>query len=387
MDSTTNLLPGKSISRQVSLRAVFRAIREHGGISRAELSRLTGFSKQTISEVVGELVSDGWLRDAGQTSGNIGRSATNYELNGERAHVFGCDLGGTKISLAIADLTGRVIAERTIPTSPLGGQDVVAQIAQLVADIATEGGIRLDSVRCGALGAPGAYDRGEDRLRLVSNIAGLEEFRIAAHFQQLLGIPVFVENDVTIAAKGEKWAGAGSTHDSFAFIAMGTGIGLGIVSDGRVVRGARGGAGEIASLPLGGNPFDSRNFASGTLESAISSAAIVQRYKASGGRDADTVAQIFERLTQNDAHAVAVVDEVARLLALAIVAVCAVVDPEVVITGGSIGSRHELVQRIEAMLPSCTPHPVPVLVSPLGSRAALVGAIGTALDSLHETLF
>src|SRR5215217_3770052 len=156
MDSKTNINPGKSISRQVSLRAVFHAVRENGGISRAELSRQTGFSKQTTSEVVGELVNDGWLRDAGQTSGNIGRTATNYELNGPRAHVFGCDLGGTKIILAIADLTGKVIAERTIPTSPLGGLAVIDQIVGLVNELAAESGIPRESVRCGALGAPGA---------------------------------------------------------------------------------------------------------------------------------------------------------------------------------------------------------------------------------------
>jgi hypothetical protein len=142
-----NLHAGKSISRQVSLRAVFRAVRERGEISRAELSRLTGLSKQTISEVVGELAADGWLREAGQTSGNIGRTATNYELNGDRAHVFGCDLGGTKIMLAIADLTGRVIAERTIPTSPAGGQAVVEQIAGLVTELTAESGIPQGSLR------------------------------------------------------------------------------------------------------------------------------------------------------------------------------------------------------------------------------------------------
>lgn len=387
MDSKIGINPGKSISRQVSLRAVFQAVRQHGGISRAELSRQTGFSKQTTSEVVGELVSDGWLRDAGQTSGNIGRTATNYELNGARAHVFGCDLGGTKIILAIADLNGKVIAERTVPTSRQGGQAVIDQIAGLVVDLAAESGISRESLRCGALGAPGAYDRSSDRLRLVSNIEGLETFNISAQFQQILGIPVSVENDVTIAAKGELWAGSGSKLDSFAFMAMGTGIGLGIVSEGRVVRGAHGGAGEIASLPLGGNPFDSRNFASGTLESAISSAAIVQRYKAHGGRDAETVAQIFECLTRNDPHAIAVIDEVARLAALAIVSVCAVVDPAVVITGGAIGARPELVDRIRAILPHCTPDPVPLVISQLGHRSAVVGAIGVALDSLHDALF
>jgi predicted NBD/HSP70 family sugar kinase len=387
MDKKTITFAAKSISRQMSVRAVLRAVREHGVISRAELSRQTGFSKQTTSDVVSELLHGGWLREAGHTSGNVGRTATNYELNGARAHVFGCDLGGTKINLAIADLNGRVIAERTEPTRHLGGLAVVDQIAGLVAELAAESAVAPESILCGALGAPGAYDRGKDRLRLVSNVDGLEDFGIASHFRKALGIPVFIENDVTIAAKGERWAGAGSGLDTFVFMAMGTGIGLGIVSDGKVVRGAHGGAGEIASLPLGGNPFDSRNFQSGALESVISSAAILQRYKASGGTGAETVAQIFERLTENDRHAIAVVDETARLLALAIVAVCAIIDPQAVITGGSIGSRAELIDRVSAILALCSPNPVRIQISPLGRRAALVGAVGTALDNLHETYF
>lgn len=369
------------------MREIFRSVRAHGEISRAELSRQTGFSKQTTSEVVGELLSDGWLLEAGQTSGNIGRAATNYMLNGARAHVFGCDLGGTKVSVAIADLTGKVVAEQTLPTSPAGGIAVVDQIVTMFGDMADKGGVQIGSVLYGALGAPGAYDRSQDRLRLVANIEGFEDFDIAARFRQLLGIPVFVENDVTMAAKGELWAGSGNSLASFAFMAFGTGIGLGIVSDGQVVRGARGGAGEIASLPIGGDPFDSRNFRSGTFENAISSAALVQRYKALGGREAETVEDIFDRLAENDPHALSVIDESARLLAMAIVTVCAIVDPEVIITGGSIGSRVELIDRIRAVLPSCTPNPVPLLISSLGSRAALVGAIGTALDNLHATLF
>jgi predicted NBD/HSP70 family sugar kinase len=221
----------------------------------------------------------------------------------------------------------------------------------------------------------------------VPNISGLEDIRIAAWFHQALGLPVVIENDVTVAAKGELWAGAGADFDTFVFMAMGTGIGLGIVSEGRLVRGARGGAGEIASLPIGGDPFDSRTFSSGALESAVSSAAIVQRYRAAGGSGAETVIDIFDRLNAGDPIAAAVIDEVARLVALAVVAVSAVIDPEAVITGGSIGSRPELVERLRAALKRCARHPVPIRVSALGPRAALAGAIGTALDALHETLF
>lgn len=386
MDKKLFTFSGQSLSRQVSLRTVFRTVIEEGAISRAELARRTGLSKQTVSEVVRELVEEGWLREIGQTRGNIGRSATNYELNSRRAYVLAGDLGGTKLALAVADLAGNIVAETSHPTDSRGGQHVIDQIGVSAMSLVREAGIPEGTVLCCAMGVPGAYDAQSDRLRLVSNITDLEDCRMALTLGTMLGMPVLIENDVTIAAKGELWQGKGQDLDSFAFMAMGTGIGLGIVSGKTVVRGARGGAGEIASLPIGGDPFDSRTFRSGTLESTVSSAAILQRYRDYGGLRAASVAEIFDRLSEGEEPAVAVINEVARTVALAIVAIRAVIDPEIVITGGSIGSRPELVERIRAILPSCTPEPVPLEISLLGGRAALIGAISTALDHARATI-
>ncbi len=378
---------GKSLSRQVSLRTVLRMVRDHGTISRAELARQTGLSKQTVSEVVGELIASDWLCEAGQTSGTPGRTATNYRLNGGRAHVFGCDLGGTKIRLALADLRGNILLERSVPTPPEGGEAVLDRIVTLLRDLLAEAAIDPQSLRAGAVGVPGAYDRAADRLRLVSNISGLEAIHPAQFFQDRLGIPVAVENDVSVAAMGELDLGEVPRDGTFAFLAIGTGIGLGIVSEGRILRGARGGAGEIASLPIGGNPFDARNFASGTLESALSSAALLHQYRALGGEGAASISDMFDRLEQGDATASRVLDEAARLIALAIVAVTAIVDPEIVVTGGAIGARPELIDRVRAALPGCTPNPVPLRISTLGARAGVAGAVVMAVEKLHEDLF
>jgi predicted NBD/HSP70 family sugar kinase len=185
---------------------------------------------------------------------------------------------------------------------------------------------------------------------------------------------------------GEQWQGNHRSVRTFAFIAVGTGIGMGLVADGRLIRGARGGAGEIAYLPIGGDPFDSRNHLVGTLEMATGSAAIVQRYVGLGGALGATVRDIFDHLERDEA-ARTTVDEVARTLAAAIVAIHSVIDPELIILGGSIGARPELKAALERHLARCMADPVPLEISSLGSRAALVGAIGTALTHLHRSLF
>src|SRR5690606_25843157 len=95
---------------------------------------------------------------------------------------------------------------------------------------------------------------------------------------------------------GERWLGRARGVDTFAYIALGTGLGMGIVSDGGIIRGAHGGAGEIANLPLGGDPLDPANRLHGTLETAIGSAGIVARYVAAGGDPGTSVRDLFARL-------------------------------------------------------------------------------------------
>lgn len=379
--------PTHSHSRRGSLRTVLREVVRAGAISRAELSRRTGLSKQTTSDIVRDLLEEGWLREVGQERGTIGRSATNYELDGTRFYVWGGDLGGTSLRIAIADLTGEVVAEKREPTAPEGGEAVVAQIAGMVRALADSRDIPFERIACGAIGIPGAYDRQNRRLALASNVAGLDGTDPEEVLGNALGMTVFVENDVTLGANGELARGSARPSGTFAFLAMGTGIGLGLVSGGTVVRGAHGAAGEVAWLPLGGDPFDSRNFHAGTLETAISSAAIIDRYRAYGGPADATMIALFDAYNAGEAAAARVLDEVARTLAVVIVAIRAFLDPEAVVFGGSIGVRPELLELVRAQLARCMPDPIPVEASRLGGKAAEVGAIAMAIGHVHDILF
>ena len=119
---------------------------------------------------------------------------------------------------------------------------------------------------------------------------------------------------------------------------------------------------------------------------AIGSAAIAERYAALGGAEGRTVREIFDRLGQDEAARVTI-DEVARVIATAVLAVHSVIDPEIVVMGGSIGVRPELTERIAAHLAHCMPQPARIEISALGSRATLIGAIGSAIDLVHRALF
>ncbi|QOC92156.1 ROK family protein [Micromonospora craniellae] len=292
-------------------------------------------------------------------------------------YVGGVDLGGTKLRAALADLTGHIVAEDVLATDPRGGLAVAAQIDTLLRDLAVRGGIDWSQVHASAVGLPGAPHPQTGAVDLSPNVSELGALDVRAELTRLLGHPVLLDNDVNVAAVGEWWLGSGRTHRDFVFVAIGTGVGMGIVLDGELVRGARGAAGEISYLPLGTDPFDPANQVRGALEEAVAGAALAARYRAASGRQA-SVPDVFDRAAAGDAGARSAIDEEARFIALAVVAVTAVLDPEAVVLGGGIGSRTELVEPVRRWVAALSAHTPVIKTSQLGDRAGLLGAVAIA---------
>jgi len=378
--------PSSPVARQQSVRLVVERLLRDRSVSRAEIARSTGLSKQTISEVMRDLERDGWVHEDGQIQGSVGRSAVTYALRPDAAFVLGIDLGGTKLHVALADLHGEIVAESIEPTSCDGGAAVVAQIDRMKDALLQRASVSAQRLRGGVMGSPGMVDPASGSIVIAPNIPGLDSLDVRAALRERLGIDIAIENDVNLAAIGEHWRGNSRKARSFAFIAVGTGIGMGIFSDGYLVRGARGAAGEIAYLPLGGDPYDARGLRYGTLETAIGSVGIIERYVGLGGSPGSTVRDVFDRLAVEEAARVTI-DEVSRILTTAILAVHSILDSEIIILGGSIGARPELKLRIDEHLGRCMREPVRIELSELGNRATLIGAIGSALDLVHRSLF
>ncbi|MBL6279779.1 ROK family protein [Micromonospora fiedleri] len=292
-------------------------------------------------------------------------------------YVTGVDLGGTKVLAALADLTGHIVAEDVLATDPRGGTAVAAQIDTLLRGLARRGGVDWSQVRATAVGLPGAPDPETGTVGLSPNVSELGAFDVRTELTRRLGHPVVLDNDVNMAAAGERWLGSGRTHRHFVFVAVGTGIGMGIVLDGELVRGARGAAGEISYLPLGTDPFDPANQIRGALEEAVAGSALAARYRTATGEQVG-VPVIFDRAAAGDQAARAAIDEEARLIALAAVAVTAVLDPEAVVLGGGIGARVELVEPVRRWVAALSADVPLIKTSQLGDRAGVLGAIAVA---------
>jgi predicted NBD/HSP70 family sugar kinase len=302
----------------------------------------------------------------------------------ETDYCFAADLGGTKLAAAMADARGRIVAELSEPTDVRSGAYVAEQIAACAGKLARTVGIEVTRTRHVMVGVPGAVDPRTGRVSLTPNIPGLQDFDVLGYLRDRFGPDVAIENDVNLAMFGEQALGCASGCHNAAFLALGTGVGLGLLIDDKLFRGARGAAGEIAYLPITYDPTSQTPSTPSAFELEVGSPAIVDRYRRQGGTTAVTVREIFSLLEEGDEVAASVLDTTARLVALAVATLQSLLDLELFVFGGSIGVRPELYERVRKALPALFSRPITIAPSQLGDRAGLIGAVCAAARGLRQ---
>ncbi|MBB3310407.1 putative NBD/HSP70 family sugar kinase [Rhizobium sp. BK196] len=373
--------------RQISVRAVMDVLLHTGPTSRAELSKITGLSKQTMSEVIRTLEEAGWVREKGVTTGRIGRSAITYEVNGTAGYAVAIDMGATTTRIVLGNIVGRIVNEIEYPSDHRGGYHQLEQIEAALGRILAESGVARDYVLVASIATPGVVEPTTGALSMAPNLVDLAGIDIVRTLRERLGCPVVLENDVNAAVIGESWQGRAVEIDTLAFISLGTGIGLGVLQGGKLMRGASGAAGEISYLPFGADPYAEDSLERGALECAIAAQGISDFYHRSGGIKDTSVRDILRLAEKEDPIAANVIRKVADIAALLIVSVNAIVDPTIVVLGGSIGSHPLMVERIREGIAKASRRNIKVEASALGSRATLIGALAIALTHLHNLLF
>lgn len=378
----------RALNEQVVLETVFR----EGPISRARIARLTGLSKPTVSSVVQTLEACGLIHEQGVRSGDVGRPSTLYEVNSRASNVLGVDIGGTNVRVGIADLYGDVLLHVSEPTVTESGEALVEQVARMYNEVLSRGGIERRYVHAAGIGIPGVFDPSTDHVSSAPNLPGLTGIPVLHAFVGALELPVLIDNDVNLAAVGERWRGLAQDEDHFVAISIGTGVGMGVVLQGEIHRGSRGAAGEIDYLPLGGEPFE-QDRTHGPLESVITGPALLDRLRqriASGEQTTasphDGVQGIFSAAARGDPVAAELFDEEARIIALAIGAVASVLDPRLVVLGGGVGSNPALLEPVRGYVGRVFPRKLDIRTSALGDRAAFYGAIAVGLRAARQRL-
>lgn len=280
--------------------------------------------------------------------------------------VLGYDIGGTKVRAALAAPDGTVLAERMVPSERPGAR-LIDQVGRLAGELRATAGNPPGPV-CAALGLPGTPDPGTGRVSRCPAFPDLADVDARAAFATALGCPVVLHNDVNLAAVAEAVAG-GHPTGTVAVLALGTGIGLGTVVDGRILVGDDAAAGEIADLPV------TRAGRTVPLESVASIAGLTAAYRSAGGPDTATVPDI---VAGTDPAAVTALDTYCDAVAHGIAAAVAVTDPGVLVLTGGIGAAPGIAARVSARLRELGPWRLPIRTSVFATRAPLVGALHVA---------
>ena len=367
-----------------------------GPLSRHELGGHTGLSAATVSNVVGELIDDGLVTEAGQVESDGGRPRVLLRVNPAYGHVVGIDVGETGVTMEVFDLAMTRLA--TV-VRPLGGERPdVAVVGRMIAEgfdeLRTLAGVAEESIIGAGIGVPGTVEQGEI-VRVHAQTIGWDGVALA-HLVRMAGIsvPLFVENGAKTLGQAEMWFGAGRGARHAVIALIGSGVGATVITDGTTYRGATSSAGEWGhtTLTYGGRPC--RCGAMGCLEAYVGAEGIIDRFrKARGGRAIprdDEKSQLDFLLDSMERSSVAadVVGETVGYLGAGIANLVNLFNPERIVLGGwagvALGSR--LLPEIRgATAANALRHPygqTSIVLCELGQDAVAVGAATLPVEAL-----
>jgi predicted NBD/HSP70 family sugar kinase len=366
--------------KDLNERTVYETIRLAAPISRAEISRQAGISKPTVSLALQALLEAGLVRETDAEPGRPRYGAVFFEPVPEAALVLGLDLGARFLRGAICDLAGSVRARQDVELSNVEVENALATIAKLRTSLVKASGLAAERIDMVVVGVPGVVEP-TGKLSLATNVRGLEGRHFAVELEDLLGLPVVLDNDINLAARGEQWLGVARGVHDFVFLSVGTGLGAGLVLRGELHRGRNGAAGEV-DLVAAGRADEIDPCAAAISELTARLAGDGTETMLTPPYDARAV---FGAARAGDALGRQVVQEEARRIALHIAPIAAVTDVALVVLGGGIGTNGDLLlDSIRSLLADWLPFPPRVEVSGLGDAAVLMGALAVGLGTARE---
>jgi predicted NBD/HSP70 family sugar kinase len=368
--------------KRLNEETVLDAIRRGAPISRAEIARRAGISKPTVSLALRALLDAGLVREAPAGPAGPTYGAVYFEPVAEAALVLGIDLGARFLRGALSDLTGTIRARQDVEHGGVDAERALDAIVELRDGLVRTAGLSQELIDRTVVGIPGVVEQATGIVSLATNVPGLDGRRYAAELEQRLGAPVTLENDVNLAAVGERRLGVAQGVDDFMFLSVGTGLGAGLVVRGELQRGHHGSAGELDYVAVGlDQEIDPCAAALSRLAHRMATGASTQLEPPFDARS------IFAAARAGDSLAREVVGEEARRIALHIAPIAAVADVELVVLGGGIGANAELLADVRPLLDRWLPYPPRVEISSLGDGAVLAGAVATGLLAALEAVF
>ena len=380
------------INEMRALNVLFR----EGGMSRAALARQLGLNRSTTGNIIGNLIEDGLVAEHPDTAHveadyRTGRPGILIELERDRVTFLGAEIGVDRLTVIAIDLRGQIVAKRSVafPTAESSPDAASDRLTSLVGDVLAK---RTGPVKVGGFGvAIPALIAGDD-VREASLI-GWHDVPLASLLRKRLsrklgaGLPILVENDANAFAMAETYSGTSGRSDLVAFFLIEAGAGGGIVIGGRLLRGANGVAGEFGHLQMDGDGYVVDAGKRGRLETYIGKAAVLARYQTHGGPRGATLETFLAALACGDQHARLTALDWAAWLTAGLLHVINVINPGLVIIGGSVGAMFGFVADVveAGLLRGLSPGQPPPRVEL--SRFTDEGAAFGCASLMHQRMF
>jgi len=369
---------------------VIALLRARGVVSQADIARETGLSRTTVSGVVAELRQQGVVveaaDDGARAEGRGGRPPVPISLSPSLGAVVGVDFGHSHVRVAVADLGHTVLAERerSLHVDP-DAKVSLDLAAELVEEVLAEARVPRSTVLDVGMGVPGPVDRARGVVGSATVLAGWVGVRAAEELGARLRLPVEMDNDANLGALAEHTFGAGRGCSDLAYLKLSSGIGCGLIVNGRPYRGTAGTAGEIGHLRVDDGDAFCYCGNRGCVETLASGCAIVEMLERSQRRSLTLPEVVAQAMDGHQACRRAIADA-GRHIGVAVANLCNLLNPGRVVVGGALGQAGELLlaplrDSFLRYAVRAAAESVEIVPAHLGERAEVLGALALALSS------
>ena len=379
--------------RESNRSRVIAALREHGAISRAEISRKTRLSRSTVSSVVRDLAATSIVVEVGPRDGadhkaRGGRPGVPVALSESAGYALGIDVGHRMLRVAVCDLGHKIVAERAEPLSGLGPQETLAFAARLARTCLEEAQVPDDRVVGVAMSLPAPIDAETGTIGAPYLMPGWADVPVGAEISQRLGMAVRVDNDANMCTLAEAFWGAGRGCDDLVYVKAGAGIGCGLMIAGRLHRGASGTAGEIGHTTVIQDGRLCKCGNRGCLETVASAEAITGPLGRPGQPEIG-LPQAIEMAMSGDRGARRVVEDAAAAIGVALANLCNILNPARIVIGGELTQAEHLLfdplrSAVRRSAIQAATDAVDLVPAQLGERAEVLGALALVLSDSHQ---
>lgn len=370
-------------------RAVLALLASDGPMSRADLVRGVGLSRTTVSSLVADLIRSGHVTqttDRGRPhKGGSGRPPLLVTLSAPVGGVAGVDIGHGHVRVALADRTGKVMAEdHTLVDVDAHGTLVLDRAAAMVRGLLSAAGLEPTYLQAVGMCVPAPLDRRSSRIR-TDIMPGWRGLLPADELERRLGVPVHADNDANLGALAELHHGIARGRHDVVYLKVASGLGAGIVLGGRLHRGTSGMAGEIGHVQVGEDGQVCRCGNRGCLETLVAAPRLLDLLQPAYDR-ALTVDDVLELDSDGDAGVRRVLTDAGRTVGRAVADLANSLNPELVVLGGSLGAAPSLITGVRGSIDRYaqpdTAAAVEVVAGELGDRAEVVGAVALAIATV-----